>query len=796
MFSQFFANPAMLLGAFAITAPIALFLLNRFRFRTVEWAALIFLERAFRRQKRRLQLENLILLLIRCLILILLALAMARPTIRGDVPVDEEEASRNVVLLLDTSFSTGYQVGSTEDDTVRRRSLRAAKDLVAALKNGDRVNVVAYDETVRVLYASPVLISDGTRKSVLTDLEEAHELEASQRGTDLGEALHVLPRVLRPFDFDPSGMPPPEGAPPLKKTVFLLGDAQRLGFLDGKGQLIDKSLANTAAEIKQLGGALLLVNCGAVDPVNVTVSRLETREPVVGRGLPCHIQVSLTNASALPLKDLTVEYYVDAPPGPRRAPQKMVSVGLGPESEVTPDPLRYVFRKAGLHRVEVRVKSDALQIDNSRHLVIDVREEVRVLLVDGENRDEDSWESETDFLKAALEITDQAEGKRGLIRTTPATEADLASRRLEDEDLIVIANVVSLSEDVVHKLEEYTRQGGSLIFTVGGQVKAESYNELLWRGGKGLLPCKLLEKRGNTKAKASVDETAPEWVVTLGQHEGHAVSMFAEKELGDWMHGASVFGFYTVELEPKEKPEGWTPPWVPLTLVPRTSGGDDVPNPGAASQPLLVEHTYGRGRVSVYLTTADDDWNNAVVYDVFYVLFWRELVLDLTRRARPLVNLSIGDRYERIFSAEEYAARIEIEAPSERREGVPLEKLEGLEQFRLVYPVAEESGGLQEGGLYTLERKGLAQGIDPDPDYFAVRIDPREGDLAAFAADELAEALNLSVRQIKPAAAREALVADTGSAGNREYWREVIAAVLALLVLESILAALFGRRRK
>ncbi|HBP19954.1 MAG TPA: hypothetical protein DEA08_19470, partial [Planctomycetes bacterium] len=111
MFSQFFVNPAMLLGAFAITAPIAIFLLNRFRYRTIDWAALAFLERAFKQQKRRLQVENLLLLLIRCAILILLAFAMARPTQRGDVVVDEDEASRNVVILLDTSYSTGYQVG-------------------------------------------------------------------------------------------------------------------------------------------------------------------------------------------------------------------------------------------------------------------------------------------------------------------------------------------------------------------------------------------------------------------------------------------------------------------------------------------------------------------------------------------------------------------------------------------------------------------------------------------------------------------------------------------------------------
>ena len=75
-----FVNPLMLFGAAAIAAPIILFLLTRFRTKRVEWAAIIFLQRAMKKQQRRLRLENLILLLIRCLLLILLALALARPT--------------------------------------------------------------------------------------------------------------------------------------------------------------------------------------------------------------------------------------------------------------------------------------------------------------------------------------------------------------------------------------------------------------------------------------------------------------------------------------------------------------------------------------------------------------------------------------------------------------------------------------------------------------------------------------------------------------------------------------------
>lgn len=788
MFSQFFVNPAMLLGAFAITAPVAIFLLNRFRYRTIDWAALTFLERAFKQQKRRLQVENLLLLLIRCAILILLALAMARPTQRGDVVVDEDEASRNVVILLDTSYSTGYQVGSTEDETVRAQALRSAKDIVTALKDGDRVNVLAFDETVRVLYREPLQISESSKATLLSDLDEAVELDVSERGTDLGEALHALPRVLRPFDFDSGGRPPPADAPPLKKTVFLLTDATRRGFMNAKGGLEDKTLATTAEEIKKLGGALLLVDCAAEDPRNVTVTSLRTREPVVGRELPCHIELTLKNESALALRDLTVEYYVDG----AKTPQKTVSLELGPESEVTPDPLRYIFRKSGTHPVEVRVKSDPLQIDNRRQLVVDVREEVRVLLVDGQPSNED-WQSETDFIYPTLALNEYGELGRGLIRPEVVDEATLASRELDPYDVVVVANVVQLPEDVVHKLERYTSGGGTIVFTMGDFIDKDAYNELLWRGGKGLLPCELLEKKGGTRAEASADESAPEWVIALGESDGHVVDMFRDKELGEWMRSAPIFGFYAVRLAPEEPVEGFAPAWVPLKLIPRGSS-DDVGEAGPPTTPLLVEKPFGRGRVVAWLSTIDDHWNHIVAAaDVFFVALWRELTLDLSQRARPRVNLWIGDRYERTFSAEQYAARVTVEAPGERTEGVPLEKVENRELFRLTYPVTDE---LSESGLYSLKRSGLAAGEDPEPEHFAVRIDPAEGSLAKYSVEELRDALALDVREVKPAAAREALVSDAGSAGNREFWREVLVLVLILLVAESVLAAAFGRRRK
>src|SRR5438270_4195092 len=74
-----FATPlaalATLAGAAAV--PVVIHLLNRRRYRVVEWAAMRFLLAAQRKNTRRMRIEQLLLLACRVLIVLLIVLAMA-----------------------------------------------------------------------------------------------------------------------------------------------------------------------------------------------------------------------------------------------------------------------------------------------------------------------------------------------------------------------------------------------------------------------------------------------------------------------------------------------------------------------------------------------------------------------------------------------------------------------------------------------------------------------------------------------------------------------------------------------
>ena len=74
-----FLNWAMLAGLTAMAVPVLIHLISRGRAKIVDWGAMRFLLASLALRNRRIMLEEIILLAVRCLTLALLALAMARP---------------------------------------------------------------------------------------------------------------------------------------------------------------------------------------------------------------------------------------------------------------------------------------------------------------------------------------------------------------------------------------------------------------------------------------------------------------------------------------------------------------------------------------------------------------------------------------------------------------------------------------------------------------------------------------------------------------------------------------------
>src|ERR1051325_2415241 len=103
-----FLNGAFLSGLSLVSIPIIIHLLQRRRFQVVKWGAMEFLRLSQRNRSRRLMIEQLLLLLIRCRIIAAVVLAVCRPIVRlGGMPIVRARGQVHAILILDNSYSMG-----------------------------------------------------------------------------------------------------------------------------------------------------------------------------------------------------------------------------------------------------------------------------------------------------------------------------------------------------------------------------------------------------------------------------------------------------------------------------------------------------------------------------------------------------------------------------------------------------------------------------------------------------------------------------------------------------------------
>src|SRR5687767_3152114 len=107
---MFFLN-TYFLGALALASvPIIIHLLNRRRFQIIEWAPMKYLKLTIRKNRRRMRIEQLLLLALRTAMVLALVLAVARPVVSGSGLGWFASRGRTArLLVLDDSLSMGYQ---------------------------------------------------------------------------------------------------------------------------------------------------------------------------------------------------------------------------------------------------------------------------------------------------------------------------------------------------------------------------------------------------------------------------------------------------------------------------------------------------------------------------------------------------------------------------------------------------------------------------------------------------------------------------------------------------------------
>lgn len=609
-----FLNPILLFGLAGVSIPILVHLLNRRKFDRVVWAAMRFLRASVERNRRRLRIEDLLLLILRCSLLAVLALALARPAVRAAGGLFGQ-ARVTAVVIVDQSYSMGATAGAA---TRFDQAKDAAEQAIDALPADSRVALVLASDVADPVIAEPAadtgVVKNTLRHAKLTD-----------RGSNLYPSVQAAIDILaRHTDAD-------------RREIYLFTDGQRFAFeqLDDIAKALDSAKPDVQSHIVLLGQPLK-------QNLAVTNVEMDPRIPAVSEPLP--VRVTVKNFGDAEATSVKVSLKVDG-----EAPCDEGVIDSIPRAQSRGITLFARLSADGYHTVTASIPADRLPADDTRTIALRAVSKVNVLLVDGKPAGE-ARDSAVFFLRNALRPITSEQAARYVVRCTTTSLSDVSTHRLEDYDAVVFADVGELPDPTLQSLPDFVQRGGGLMIFPGEHARLPFYNEVLLRRF-GLLPATLGEPLGDAKAQ----------------------DRFVTFQSAAKLEHPIVNGVWTDPAREGSPSDAHVYRWFPLKL---SDGARAVLNFSDGS-PAIAERQIGQGRVVLFASTADTQWTDLPdVAGVWVPLVQRTLAWLIQGQGGAL-NLPVGGTFVFHPSADVLGRAARLKLPKDGRDSRTIELRDG-----------------------------------------------------------------------------------------------------------------------
>jgi hypothetical protein len=635
-----FLNAALIAGMAAVAIPIIIHLFHRSKFKIVPWGAMHLLEAVLRKNTKRLKLEQLILLLIRCSIPVALALCMARPVIRGLDPLLKNNKV-STVLIIDNSYS--MEAGGPANSNFQQAK-EAARQIVDNLVPGSDVAIV------QMAGGASMLLDDAT-----FDLDRVRGELGRMRGgfgaATVPDAFQVV-RAIQPRLNH------------LNREVIVLSDFQKVTWSEvgGLSPAERSRIAGQLAEGK-MPPRLTFFHVGKEVTDNISVDKLHFNREILGVGQQLRLRADIQNHGEGDYRDMRVVFKVD---GKERSVSQ-TSLGPREKGQVL---FTHTFDTSGSHVLEVVAEGDPLIADNFMMASLPVWDRLPVLLVSGDMNPEPLM-GETDFIEIALRPFGNAKVELAdLVATRTVDAREVDAKMLAESRVVVLANVSQLSDVQLKALENFVREGGGVLVFPGNRINSGWYNTTLSSGGKGLLPLPITQLSGsvNSGTRATI----------VSQHYEHpALDMFNDPRNGN-LSEADIRLWYKMREDTGRSGD------TGIAVLARLDTGD----------PFLVEKKFGEGRVIECAVPCDAEWSNLPARP-FYLPLMQQLVTYLASKVYPPRNVDVGKPLVAFLPAADAGRKAVLTDP----EGKAREIVIAAKGTRAV----AEFGETQRPGLYVLD---------------------------------------------------------------------------------------------
>ena len=564
----------------AVLLPVLIHLINLVRYKKVPFAAMEFLLKSQKQSKNYVWLKQLLLLLTRVAALLLALFLMSQAGCQQDrIARILGGRSTHHYVVLDDSFSMtdkGDSASRSADGSSsafdhaksvltsiagRVSNRQNQKFSLTRFSAGERAN-----EDARVRFDLENRLVDSTFGSLLD--EAKGNLAPSALAVDGRSIISQVSAIARQrTDENP--------------ILYVLSDFR------SKDWELTGSIESDLLAFKESGGAVELINCTAAAGPNLAIVDLQAASNVRVANTPLMMEVKIKNLSDSPITKLRALISTDTfsqattPTGLVKKTEDLPAIFIQRiEAKETITRLFPVFFPApGQHAITVRIPEDAVAIDNVRSSSITVKEKAQVLLIDDANQ------KHATFVSLALN-PNQLTGIAPAVHTKSFLR-DVDAETLSQYDAIFLLDVDALDEAAVRKLQSFCQTGGGLGYFLGPKSSLTFYNKL-FAEGQGIFPVEL-----GQAIDVEEDPQATSADFLPMDHPIFAPVLNQKASLMD-----------LVDVERTIAP---TRQW---SLSPPAGAKVIATVRGDQQQPLMIESSFGDGRIVVCTTTAGPIWNN------------------------------------------------------------------------------------------------------------------------------------------------------------------------------------------
>ena len=716
-----FLNYALLAGGLAFLIPLLIHLLNKRKVVTVRWGAMHLLHEVIRQKKRKMKIEQLLLLITRVAIPIVLALCLARPVLTALRSLGL--GSSSLIVMLDDSFSMRAPAektavaGASVADTARHD----LQQITESLPSGSAAQVVLSGGSPRQLLDQPTTALDLVPKKLA-------DVTSMSGPISVNDAFQTATSALK-------------DAPTAAREIVVVSDFQEADWkaiADGAALPALENLSKQEPKPQ-----ITFYRIGSDLAENLSIASADLSALVAAETQPIGIRVRLKNHGQRPWQDIPVHLEADG------ARLRTARVSLAPEGEAVLS-FTHAFEKVGDHSLSVRLEGDSFSDDNAFHSVVQVRNQLNVLLIDG-RPGTGPLEGAADFLELALTPhTAAANSLKDLIRTRKIDQRKLRREDYKDAEVIILADCQRIQGNDLTELDKFVKAGGGLLIFAGPDIDIEHYNRDLFRKGEGLLPAAI---QGMARA-----EIADSPARVLMQRLTHPSVLYFNDARGGRLQDAEFRSWIEFAPPPNENTQR-------ILSLDRNA-------------PLLLEKKLGQGRVIACATTANAEWTNLPLQPFFVPLMQRLTTYLATEGSAPAWQL-VGTTLHLPLEKAELGAEFTLRDPTGQMQTLKSQQ-EGDKVFVQSPPIAQP-------GIFALQRVGSEK-----TSYLAFNTDNNESDLKALPSDQIKK-----IAERHEAAFADSLPSyqalDRTRRHGSELWQPLLIALLALLFFEVLLQQRIAR---